>query len=130
MKMDEYQQFCLSLPNSSLSYPFDETTKVIKVADKIFTIIGNEQEISLKCDPERAQEYRLMYEGVRPGYHLNKTHWNTIKIDSDVMSADLKLMILHSYESVIATFTKNRREKLEYQLKIWKLEQEERKCSQ
>lgn len=127
MKMSEYEAFCLSLPATDLSYPFDETTKVLKVAGKVFAIIGNEHEISLKCDPERAQTYRVMYEAVRPGYHLNKTHWNTVTIAGDVLASDLQFMIVHSYQCVLAKFPKSRREQLAYQFNIWQLAQEEGK---
>lgn len=127
MEMKKYENFCLSLPNSELTYPFDEKTKVMKVANKMFAIIANEFEISLKCEPNRALEQRMIYEAVRPGYHLNKTHWNTVTISGDVHETDLTLMILHSYECVIATFFKKQREQLEYQLQIWQLAQEEKR---
>ncbi|MGL4971847.1 MAG: MmcQ/YjbR family DNA-binding protein [Culicoidibacterales bacterium] len=124
MEMLEFEDYCLQLPNVSLTYPFDEKTKVLKVVDKIFAIIGNSTQISLKCDPERAQVYRAMYAAVQPGYHLNKTHWNTITLNQDVAAADLKIMIEHSYRCVIAKMSRHQREQLEKQLLFWQLEQE------
>lgn len=123
--MNMYESFCLSLPETMLTYPFDQTTKVLKVANKMFAIIGSERDISLKCDPERALDYREIYDGVRPGYHLNKMHWNTVSIYEDVSEEDILYMIVHSYESVVATFPKKQREQLQVALKIWKLQQEE-----
>ncbi|CAF4657906.1 unnamed protein product, partial [Rotaria sp. Silwood1] len=37
--------------------------------------------VNLKCDPEYALELREQYEEVQPGYHMNKKHWNTVRVD-------------------------------------------------
>ena len=59
-------------------------TSVFKVAGKIFAISALERtplEVSLKCEPELAVALRASYPAIRPGYHLNKRHWNTIMLD-------------------------------------------------
>ena len=40
---------------------------------------GGQLYLNLKCDPMEAEFFRRVYEGVIPGYHMNKTHWNTVK---------------------------------------------------
>ena len=37
--------------------------------------------MSVKCEPEPARQLRVTYAPIRPGYHLNKRHWNTITVD-------------------------------------------------
>ena len=41
-------------------------------------------EVSVKCEPELAVELRNSYPAIRPGYHLNKRHWNTITLDGSL----------------------------------------------
>ena len=39
-----------------------------------------------------------MYQDVLPGWHMNKTHWNTVRLDGDVPDEELREMIGHSHE--------------------------------
>jgi predicted DNA-binding protein (MmcQ/YjbR family) len=59
--------------------------------------------VSLKCDPEWAEVLRNAYEAVHPGYHLNKKHWNTIVLDGSIPDDEIKELIDHSYELVVAS---------------------------
>ena len=61
---------------------------------------------NLKCDPDLALELRDRYEQVRPGYHMNKKHWNTVEIDSGIPEREVTKMIDHSYDLVVASLTK------------------------
>ncbi len=49
---------------------------------------------------------------VQPGYHMNKSHWNTVIIDGSVPQKELKEMIDHSYELVVSGLKKSEREAL------------------
>jgi predicted DNA-binding protein (MmcQ/YjbR family) len=64
---------------------------------------------NLKCDPDLALELRDRYEQVRPGYHMNKRHWNTVEIDSGIPDAELRKMIDHSYELVVKRLRRAKR---------------------
>ena len=60
--------------------PFGETVLVFKVAGKMFALMSIDEipaTANLKCDPDLALDLRDRYEQVRPGYHMNKKHWNT-----------------------------------------------------
>ena len=65
--------------------------------------------VNLKCDPERALDLRDRYEEITPSYHMNKKHWNTIELSGKISAAELRGMIDHSYELVVASLPKNRR---------------------
>jgi len=65
--------------------------------------------VNLKCDPDLALDLRDRYEQVRPGYHMNKKHWNTVEIASGIPDIELRKMIDHSYELVVKPLTKKAR---------------------
>jgi len=102
MNVETLREYCLSKKGATESFPFDDTTLVFKVGDKIFALISLEGDncISLKFDPELAIELRESFPFVTPGYHLNKTHWNTVIFDGSASDRQLKEWIDHSYELV------------------------------
>ncbi len=70
------------------------------------------ESVNLKCDPEEAVLLREQYPSVRPGYHMNKTHWNTLLIDGSLNDQFIKKWTDHSYDLVVAKLTKAQRESL------------------
>lgn len=108
MFIDEFRDYCLQKPNTSEGLPFDENTLVFKVLDKIFAICDIEkfESINLKCAPEQAEILRENYIAVQPGYHMNKKHWNTVKLNEDVNDKLLQKLIDDSYHLVIQQFSK------------------------
>ena len=67
---------------------------------------------NLKCDPDLALELRDRYDQIRPGYHMNKRHWNTVTLDGEIPESEIRRLIDHSYELVLQTLPRNRRDKL------------------
>jgi predicted DNA-binding protein (MmcQ/YjbR family) len=95
--------YCLSKKGAREDYPFGEDVLVIKVASKMFALISKSNQrlnISLKCDPYKAESLRQQHPSITAGYHLNKTHWNTVIIDGTIPETELHSMIDHSYELV------------------------------
>lgn len=75
MNIEELHDYCLAKAGVTEGFPFDESTLVFKVMNKMYDLVGLDRVptfINLKCDPERAIELREQYEEVQPGYHLNK----------------------------------------------------------
>ncbi|MHC1778447.1 MAG: MmcQ/YjbR family DNA-binding protein [Lentimicrobium sp.] len=109
MNIEELREYCLSLPGVTEHFPFDETTLVFKVSGKMFALTDLEGPLSvnLKCDPELAIELREQYPSVKPGYHMNKMHWNTIEIDGAISDRLITGWIDHSY-SLIAKLKKKK----------------------
>jgi len=115
MDLEAFREYCLKKPHVTEGMPFGETVLVFKVAGKIFALASLDEipaTANLKCDPDRALELRDRYEWVRPGYHMNKKHWNTVEIDSGLPDAEIKKMIDHSYELVVQSLPKAVRGKL------------------
>ncbi|TAF97104.1 MAG: MmcQ/YjbR family DNA-binding protein [Cytophagia bacterium] len=115
MNIETFRAYCLAKLGVTESFPFDEVTLVFKVGGKIFALTSLDQvvlEINLKCNPERAQQLRETYDAVRPGYHMNKKHWNTITVDGSVKNAELLTWIDHSYELVVQSLPRKLRPEL------------------
>jgi len=108
MNIEELQTFCLSLKGTTETLPFDDNTLVFKVMDKMFllTDINDFESINVKCDPEKAVELREQYSCVKAGYHMNKKHWNTIDVNSQLTDSEIKQWILHSYDLVVDKLNK------------------------
>jgi predicted DNA-binding protein (MmcQ/YjbR family) len=112
MNIEDFRAYCLAKPNATEGTPFGEDNLVFKVRGKMFALASLAEvppRVNLKCDPERALDLRDRYEEVTPGYHMNKKHWNTIELSGGVPAAELRGMIDHSYELVVASLPKNRR---------------------
>ncbi len=106
---------CLSLRGSTETFPFGPETSVFKVAGKMFALsrlAGDPLEISLKCEPALADQLRDAHPAVRPGYHLNKRHWNTVTIDGSIADQLVEDMIEDSYDLVVSQLSQSRQRAL------------------
>lgn len=118
MQIDELREFCIQKKGVTENFPFDEVTLVFKVMGKMFALVSlsswdkGEQNVNLKCNPDWAQELRSKYESINPGWHMNKKHWNTLTLNTDVSEAFAFELITHSYDLVIKGLTKKLREEL------------------
>ncbi len=113
MNIEEYRDYCLSLPGTTEGFPFGEDTLVMKVGGKMFSLASLESfTFNVKCDPEKAIELREKYSEVLPGYHMNKQHWNTIIPDGSVDNAVLKEWISDSYKLVVSKLPLKERARL------------------
>lgn len=113
--VEAYREYCLSKPGVTESCPFGPDTLVFKVMDKMFalTSLVTFEFINLKCDPERAQELRDQYEAIRPGYHMNKQHWNSVYVDGTLPDELIYELIDHSYALIVESLPKKLKLELE-----------------
>ncbi len=110
MNAELIREFCLKLKGVEESFPFDENTLVFKVGGKMFLLLALEStptSINIKCNPIKAIELREKYSFVKPGYHMNKKHWNTIFCETELNTKILFMWILDSYNLVLNGLTKN-----------------------
>lgn len=108
--MESMISCCAQMTAATKEYPFGPEPLVMKVAGKMFALFGDGS-VSLKCDPVIAMNLREQHSAVKPGYHLNKKHWNTVHFDGSLTEEELRSMIEHSYELVVAGLTKAERRK-------------------
>jgi predicted DNA-binding protein (MmcQ/YjbR family) len=115
MNIEEFRTYCLSKKGAHEDFPFGDETIVMKVMGKMFALVSLDGpfSINLKCDPEKAIELRERYPAVRPGYHMDKKHWNSVDIDGSVPIKLIKEWIDHSYDLVLAKLPKKLKEELE-----------------
>lgn len=112
MDLPDVIELCLSLRAAEETTPFGPDVLVYKVGGKIFALTVPDDfppRVNLKCDPPRAVRLREDHEAVRPGYHMNKKHWNTVLLDGSLPSSLVHELILHSHDLVVASLPKNRR---------------------
>lgn len=112
MNIEEIRAYCLSKPLATEDFPFDETTLVFRVHQKIFACIDLEDTdwFCLKCDPDYAIELRDRYSSIKGAWHWNKKYWNQIAQNGDVSDGLLRSLIDHSYEEVLKKLPRRLRE--------------------
>ena len=109
MDLAQFREYCLSKSHTTEGTPFGPDVLVFKVGGKMFALAALDEmptTANLKCDPDWALDLRDRYEEVRPGYHMNKKHWNTVEIEGTIPDAQLRKMIDHSYELVVKSLPK------------------------
>ncbi len=100
MELKQVKEVFLSLKGSFEDFPFGPEVAVYKVGGKMFGLMNeNQTSINLKNDPLENEMLRLEFEGITPGYHMNKKHWNTIDLDS-VDDEIIESLIRQSYKMV------------------------------
>ena len=114
MLAEEIREYCLAKKGVTEGFPFNETTLVFKVGDKMFLLMDLESQplkFSAKADPEWSEDLREQYHQITGAYHMNKTHWNTISVDG--LKPDFVLeLINHSYDLVFNSLTRRAKEEI------------------
>ena len=109
MDLAEFRDYCLTKPGATEGTPFGPDVLVFKVGGKMFALAALDAvptTVNLKCDPDLALDLRDRYEQVKPGYHMNKKHWNTVEIEGGIPAVELRKMIDHSYQLVVESLPK------------------------
>jgi len=119
MNLETYYEYCLSKKGVTEHFPFDKDTLVFKVGGKVFALSSmakwesGEPAVNLKCDPDRAEELRAQYNDIKPGFHMNKKHWNTVAINKELSDKFMKELIDHSYDLIFKSLSKKSQSELE-----------------
>ncbi|KKL02348.1 MmcQ/YjbR family DNA-binding protein [Rheinheimera mesophila] len=113
MYHSDVRDYCLELPGTEEDFPFGVDIYVYKVKGKIFAILftgQGEARLNLKCDPDEALALRDIFPAISPGYHMNKKHWNTLRLNQTVPEREIKRQIDQSRLLVLQSFTKVQRQ--------------------
>jgi predicted DNA-binding protein (MmcQ/YjbR family) len=106
------RRWCLAQAGAVEEFPFGPATSVFKVGGRIFALSALARaplEVSVKCEPELAVDLRESYGAIRPGYHLNKRHWNTVTLDGSLSDRLVRELIEDSYDLVVSGLPKRAR---------------------
>lgn len=111
MTADELRELCLALPGAQETFPFNADTSVFKAGAKMFALSALSDEplaVSVKCDPDYAEELRAAHDAIVPGYHLNKRHWVTVTLGGDAPDALVRELVAESH-ALVAPARRRRR---------------------
>src|SRR2546423_13227870 len=115
MTRDEVLELCGRFTGAVEDYPFGDEVAVYKVGGRMFALValdGEPGSVNLKCDPELAIELRARHAAIRPGYHQDKRHWNTVELDGSVPDDALHEMVEASYNLVVRRLPRAERARL------------------
>ena len=118
MDYDAARAYLLQLPEAWEDFPFGPDVAVIKVKEKMFATLAVEDNLArmnLKCDPNEALMLRDIFSAVKPGYHMNKRHWNTVYLDDSIPRGEVERMIDNSWDLVVAGLPASPRRALQRQ---------------
>jgi predicted DNA-binding protein (MmcQ/YjbR family) len=117
MDVEYVRKICLDLPHVTEDLPFGPDTLAFRVGNKIFALLSFDnidvQRINLKNLPDRCVELREQYSYIIPGYHMNKTHWNTVILYPDIDNKLIIQLIKESYEIILNSLPKSVKSTLE-----------------
>ena len=112
MNLEQFYEYALAKKAVTEHFPFDEDTLVFKIGGKMFALTSLQDwekgspSVNLKGDPERNFELRAEHESIEPGFHMSKTHWNTVRFQGDVSDKLLLTLLDESYNLVFSGLTK------------------------
>ncbi len=113
MTFESFTSYCLTKIGAEETYPFGDHAVWFKVGGKAFAwtfikpfTFGDElghpfMFVNLKCRPEEANAMREAYQAIKPGWHQNKKHWNSVFMDGSLSEDKIRELIDQSYEVVV-----------------------------
>jgi predicted DNA-binding protein (MmcQ/YjbR family) len=115
MDADALRDLCLTFQGSEETFPFGFETSVFKVAGKMFALsrlAGQPLSVSLKCEPQLAEQLRAAHPCITAGYHLNKRHWNTVVLDGSLSEQMVADLVEDSYDLIVSKLSRARQRAL------------------
>ena len=121
--MDDPDSYEL-LPEAFLShtgayeeYKAEWQATLYRVGGKMFAIFHEDKEgnpyLSFKSVRAEMAELYDRYEGIIPGFHFNKQHWSSVRMDLDVPPELIARLVNRSYELVRELLPKRIQRELE-----------------
>lgn len=121
----ELRRICLSFPGAFEDFPFGPEMSVFKVRAavaggarheaRMFALSAMDTEnwsVSLKCEPALAEQLRAVHTEITGAWHMNKTHWNGVRLDGSLPDDMIRDMVEDSYDLVVASLNRKQREQL------------------
>ena len=125
MDPTELRNICLSFPGAYEDFPFGPETSVFKVRAhiaggarheaKLFAVSTMDERdfsVSLKCEPSLAVQLRAVHPEITGAWHMNKTHWNGVRLDGKLPAGMIRDMVEDSYDLVVAGLSRKQQEQL------------------
>ena len=108
MNIEEFREYCLSLPDVTEATPFEKfsrgkfTILVFYVNGHMFCYfnVDDFSHITIKCDPSEAAELKERYQAIGDPFNGNKRYWISLEPNMDLPDDELKELVRKSYETV------------------------------
>lgn len=114
MDIEEFREFCLSLPDVAEKMPFGafrwaKDILVFYTKGKMFCFvdINKFDKCTIKCDPMVIDELKARYNAVGVPFNRSLKHWISIQFNDDMPDCEIKRLCKESYHLI---FVKNRSE--------------------
>lgn len=121
MNIEDFRTYCLSFKGAHDKMPFEKAASgydrnllVFYVVDKWFCFVNIDvfDFCNIKCTPGEVEELQGRYKGITPGYHMNKKHWISVYFNKDVSDSMIKKLVKQSYDIVVSSLSKRKKELL------------------
>lgn len=122
MNIEDFRRYCLSLPGVHDDFAFGKATSeydrnllVFYVVDKWFCFVNAEafDFCTIRCAPEEIPVLIDRYEGITPGWHMDKHHWISVRFDGDIPAEEILDLVKKSYGLAKAKLTARQRRELD-----------------
>lgn len=106
MNIEEFRDYCLSLPDTREGTPFAtfspwaERILVFYVANRVFCYFDMVafDACTIKCDPTGIVELKERYQAVAEPLNANKKHWISVRFNDDMPDGEVKALVKSSYD--------------------------------
>lgn len=125
MDVPRLREICLGFPGAFEDFPFGPELSVFKVRAAVSGVARHEAKmfalsamdpgnwsVSLKCEPALAEQLRAAHPEITGAWHLNKRHWNGVRLDGGLPDDMIRDMVEDSYDLVVATLSRKQQEQL------------------
>lgn len=117
MNVEEFREVCLSLKGAKENAPWSEpkyrNLVTYTVGGKWFSLLDLENKFAdLKAPAAAIPELQEQYAGCFQAWHMNKSHWIGVRLESDLPDKKIKELITESYRLVVSSLPRKTREEL------------------
>lgn len=114
MSLEEFKNYCLSMPGAEEKSPWTEPKysrlTTFSVAGKWFCLLDTENRFcDLKCLPEQEEQLSAQFNGIFPAWHMDKRNWVGVRLDSDVPQQTIYNLIEQAYDLVVKSLPEKER---------------------
>ena len=122
MNVEEFREYCLSLPDVTEATPFEKFSKgkftilgrpvltvVFYINSHMFCYfnVDDFSNITIKCESSEMAELKEHYQAVSEPFNGDKRYWISVQPNMDIYDETLKELVRKSYEIVKAKYKKH-----------------------
>lgn len=115
MQLPQLHDCLMAKPGAAYSYQPDWHWHRYYAADKMYAALCmDDQErltcVTIKLPVEEGELLRAQHPQIKPGYYMNKQHWNTVWLNDPVPDELLLTMLEHGYQNAFQALSKKKQQ--------------------